>query len=187
VNLAISGSKTASEAESYDLTAPGYSDARFAGYSPPGRAHASLVFLWGGGNDRHGGGDVARTPGGTQALKYGELSAFQQGVYDQLTKIFARNPDAKAVLLEYTDPAIPDWTPAYDQVVGMLTAPQRLRILRLRVYDPKGSQDACEADPRGHPNLYLHSAWAAQVLAWMMSDTIFPQLGFPAGHHWIEP
>ena len=35
VDLAISGSKTGSEAKSYDLTAPGYSDASFSGMLSP--------------------------------------------------------------------------------------------------------------------------------------------------------
>ncbi|MGA2188939.1 MAG: hypothetical protein ABSH33_10425 [Steroidobacteraceae bacterium] len=181
VDLAISGSKTASEAESYDLTAPGYSEAVFGEYSPPGRRHASLVLMWGGGNDRHGGGDVA-TGGG--ALTYAALSAFQKGVYDQLTKVFARNPDVRAVLLDYIDPTLPDWKPAYDQVLSLFSGAERERIFFLRVQVPQGRQDACEMDPNGHPNVSLHSTWAAQILSWMLSPDIFPRLGFPNGRDW---
>jgi hypothetical protein len=184
VDLAISGSKTRSEADDYDLTAPGYSDAKFAEYSHPGRPHASLVLLWGGGNDRHGGGDRAPVTG---SISYASLSPFQKGLHDQLTKIFARNPDVKVVLLEYTDPAIPDWTPAYDQVEGLLADSERKRMFLLKVYDPKGTQDACEKDPKGHPNLFLHSSWAAQILAWMLSPEILPQLGLQSGPQWLEP
>jgi hypothetical protein len=49
---------------------------------------------------------------------------------------------------------------------------------------PKGKQDACEIDPRGHPNVSLHSTWAAQILTWMLSKDVFPQLGFPSGQDW---
>jgi len=181
VDLAISGSKTRSEAESYDYTAPGYSDAKFGEYPPPGRKHASLVFLWGGGNDHRGGGDVAS---GTGAIAYANLSTFQKGVYDQLTKIFARNPDVKAVLLGYIDPTIPDWKPAYDQVASLFSDDERKRIFFLPVRVPRGKQDACEIDPKGHPNVSLHSTWAAQILTWMLSKDMFPQLGFPSGQDW---
>jgi hypothetical protein len=194
VDLAISGSKTQSEADTYDLAAPGYSGAPFGDYAPPGRRHASVVFLWGGGNDRHGGGDVARAartgttgPTGGDRLEYGALSEFQKGLHDQLTKIFARNPGVKVVMLQYTDPAIPDWTPAYREVESMFSADERQRILSLRVYDPKGAQDACKADPDGHPNVSLHASWAAQILSWMMSKEVFAQLGFPPGEQWSEP
>jgi lysophospholipase L1-like esterase len=180
VDLAISGSKTESEAASYDYTAPGLSDAKFGEYSQPGRRHASLVFLWGGGNDRHGGGDVATA----SPPAYANLSRFQKGVYDQLTKIFARNPDVKVVLLQYIDPTIPDWNPAYEQVLSLLPEAERTRIFSLRVYDPKGKSDACEIDPKGHPNLSMHAAWAAQILAWMTSRDVLQQLGFPPGETW---
>jgi hypothetical protein len=183
VDLAISGSKTGSEADSYDLTAPGISDAKFAEYAPPGRKHAAVAFLWGGGNDRHGGGDVASS----MPVRYGGLSAYQKGVYDQLTKIFARNPGVKVVLLEYIDPAIPDWRPALDQVQSLFPDAEQKRMFHLRVYDPKGTQDACEIDPKGHPNLFLHSAWAVQILTWMTSQDMLTQFGFPSGQQWNEP
>ncbi len=182
VDLALSGSKTESEADSYDYTAPGYSDAKFENYPRSGRANASVVFLWGGGNDRHGGGDMAKA----SPIAYATLSKFQHGIYDQLTRIFARNPDARTVLLEYTDPAIPEWKPAYDQVVSLFSEAERKRIFFLRVYDPKGRQDACKIDPKGHPNLSLHAAWAAQILTWMMSKDVLQQLGFPSGEQWED-
>ena len=181
VDLAISGSKTESEGDTYDLTAPGYSDAKFGEYSPPGRKNASVVFLWGGGNDRHGGGELA---GGT--LTYDHLSRFEKGIFMQLTKIFARNPDVKVVLLEYTDPTVPDWTAAYKQVESMFSEEEQKRILHLRVYDPLGKQDACEIDPKGHPNLALHAAWAGQILQWMTAADRLQQLGFPSGEEWGE-
>ncbi len=181
VDLAISGSKTESEGDTYDLTTPGYSDAKFGDYAPPGRKNASVVFLWGGGNDRHGGGELA---GGT--LTFDHLSRFEKGIFMQLTKIFARNPDVKVVLLEYTDPTIPDWTAAYKQVESMFSDEQQARIFHLRVYDPLGKQDACEIDPKGHPNLALHAAWAGQILQWMTAADRLQQLGFPAGEEWGE-
>jgi hypothetical protein len=181
VDLAISGSTTGSEARSYDEAAPGYSDAKFGEYPPPGRKHASVVLMWGGANDRHAGGDLA-----AGSLTYGHLSRFQQGVYDQLTKIFARNPDVKVVLLGYIDPTIPDWKPAYDQVVGMFPPLERSRILFLRVYDPPGESDACEIDPKGHPNLALHTAWAGQILAWMLSKDVMLRLGVPGNPRWSD-
>jgi Carbohydrate esterase 2 N-terminal/GDSL-like Lipase/Acylhydrolase family len=182
VDLAISGSKTGSEAKSYDLAAPRYSDARFAAYAHSGRAQASLVLLWGGANDRHGGGDTA----GESPVTYEHLSKFQKGVYDQISEIVARNPDAKIVLLDYIDPTIPAWRAAYDQVVGLLPEEQRKNILFLRVYDPKGKADACETDPKGHPNLSMHQSWAAQIFAWMMSPEVFARLDFPSGEQWYD-
>jgi hypothetical protein len=183
VDLAISGSKTVGEAESYDDTAPDYSDAKFDGYWPPGRQHAAVVFMWGGGNDRHAGGDVAKRG----PVTYATLSTYQRGVYDLLTKIFARNPDVRVVLLQYIDPTIPDWTPALDQVRGLFPVDEQQRMFNLLVYDPKGTQDACEADPDGHPNLYLHTAWAAQILLWLNANGRLQQFGFTSGEEWNEP
>jgi hypothetical protein len=60
-------------------------------------------------------------------------------------------------------------------------------MFNLLVYDPKGTQDACEADPDGHPNLYLHTAWAAQILLWMNSNGRLQQFGFPSSEEWNEP
>jgi Carbohydrate esterase 2 N-terminal len=182
VDLAISGSKTGSEAKSYDLAAPRYSDAPFLAYSRSGHAHASLVLLWGGANDRHGGGDTARE----SPVTYEHLSKFQKGVYDQIAEIIARNPDAKIALLDYIDPTIPAWRPAYDQVVGLLPVEQQKKILFLRVHDPKGKSDACEIDPKGHPNLSMHQSWAAQIFAWMMSPDVFGRLDFPSGEQWYD-
>jgi hypothetical protein len=180
VNLAISGSTAASEAEAYDYTAPGYSDARFVAYAPPGHAHASLVFLWGGGNDHNEGGDVATgTP-----VSPANLSPFERGVYDQLTKVFLRNPGVRVVLLEYIDATMPDWTPAYEQIESLFPDEQRRRMFLLPLHDPKGLADACEVDPKGHPNVAMHTAWASQVLVWMMSEGVLQALGLPGGQHW---
>ncbi len=182
VDLAISGSKTGSEAKSYSLTAPGYSSAPFLEYSQPDRRHASLVLMWGGANDRHAGGDTAA---GVPVV-YENLSSFQKGVYDQIAEIFSRNPDAKIVLLDYIDPTIPAWTAAYGQVVGLLPQEQQSKILYLHVYDPKGKSDACEIDPKGHPNASMHQSWAAQIFAWMMSPEVFGRLNFPSGEQWYD-
>jgi hypothetical protein len=183
VDLAVSGSTAESEASSYDYTAPGFSNERFADYSPPGAEHASVVFMWGGANDRHAGGDIASE----SPVTYARLSRFQKGVYDQLSKVFARNPDVKVVLLDYIDRTIPDWKAAYEQVQGLFSEGERKRMFFLRVYDPKGKSDACEIDPKGHPNLSMHATWAGQILKWMMSADLLQQLGFPTGEQWGEP
>jgi hypothetical protein len=182
VDLALSGSKTASEADSYDYTAPDYSDAHFGEYAQPGRKNASVVFLWGGGNDHHGGGDLAHGAVVTRDT----LSTFEKGIFTQLTKVFTRNPGVRVVLLEYTDPTIPSWKTAYEQVESLLPEEQQKRIFYLRVYDPKGKQDACEIDPEGHPNLALHMAWAGQILAWLLTTNAFHELGFPDGEQWYD-
>jgi hypothetical protein len=184
VDLAISGSTTASEARFYDDTAPGYSDALFTGYAPPGRRHASLVFLWGGANDHRGGGEVAALGAAAAPLSYANLSPFQRGVYDQLTKVFARNPDVRVVLLEYIDAAIPGWRAAYEQVRSLFSQAEQQRMFMLRVFDPPGAADACEIDPRGHPNLFMHTTWAAQILRWMLAADRLTRLGFPPGAPW---
>jgi len=182
VNLAISGSTAASEAEAYEYTAPGYSDARFVEYAPPGHQHASLVFLWGGGNDHNGGGDLATgTP-----VAVANLSPFERGIHDQLTKIFMHNPGVRVVLLAYVDATMPDWTPAYAQIQCPLPEEERRRLFVLPVHDPKRLADACEVDPNGHPNLAMHTAWAAQILTWMMSTGVLQALGFPAGQQWYD-
>ena len=182
VDLAVSGSDTKQEAAAYDYTAFSYSHARFSGYSPPGRPHASLVLMWGGANDLHGGGDtVVDGP-----VTYANLTPFQLGVYAQLTKIFDRNPGVKIVLLQYIDVTLPDWTAGYRQVTSLFSDEQRRRILFLSVHDPKGLSDACKVDPLGHPNLSMHATWAAQILVWMMSPEVLPQLGFPAGEQWND-
>jgi len=182
VDLAISGSKADGEADTYDYTAPGYSRAKFAAYSPPGHEHASLVFMWGGGNDRHGGGDgAAGSP-----VAYADLSAFQKGVYDQIAKIFAGNPDVRIVLLEYIDSTIPDWTAAYAQVRSLFSESQQRRMFVLPVHDPKGRSDACEIDPKGHPNSSMHESWATQIFMWMMSADVLRQLNLPVDPQWND-
>jgi hypothetical protein len=182
VDLAISGSTARSEADSYDFTAPDFSDARFGEYSPPGHRHASLVLLWGGANDRHAGGDLAAGA----PLTIENLSSFQHGVYRQIEKILARNPGVRILLLSYIDTTIPDWKAAYDQVLSLFNAEQRGRIFFLRVYDPKKKSDACEIDPKGHPNLAMHAAWAAQIFAWMIQPDVLRQLDFPSGEQWYD-
>ena len=182
VDLAISGSTAKEEAGAYDFTAYSYSNARFAEYPKPGRAHASLVLLWGGANDLNAGGDGARSG----AVSRATLSVFQQGTYDQLHKILARNPGVKIVLLTYLDPTIPDWRPAYAQVMGLFSAAEQSQMFVLAVRDPKNLADACDVDPKGHPNLSMHTTWAAQILTWMMSDGTLQRLGFPAGEQWDE-
>jgi len=175
VDLAISGSKADGEADTYDYTAPGHSHAKFAEYSPPGHEHASLVFMWGGANDRHGGGDDASA----SPLAYAHLSSFQKGVYDQITKIFARNPNVRIVLLEYIDSTIPDWATAYTQVRSLFSESEQRRMFLLPVHDPKGKSDACEIDPKGHPNASMHESWATQIFMWMMSADVLRQLNLP--------
>lgn len=179
VDLALSGSDAKQEAAAYDLTAESYSDARFGSYPQPGRPHASLVFLWGGANDHHGGGDVVAGP-----VTYDALNAFQLGIYTQLKKILARNPDVRIVLLNYIDVAIPDWRESYAQVLQLFPEAQRRRIFQLSVHDPKGLSDACEVDPKGHPNRAMHETWAAQIFAWMLSSDMLQQLGFAPAPQW---
>ena len=182
VDLALSGSDAKEEAAAYDFTAFWYSDARFAEYAPPGRKHASLVLLWGGGNDHNGGGDAVSG----EAVTFAHLTAFQLGIYEQLKKVLARNPDAKVVLLEYVDVAIPDWSRAYAQVVSLFPQTQRQRLFELAVHDPKGLSDACDVDPKGHPNRAMHEAWASQILTWMMSADVLRELGFAAEARWND-
>jgi lysophospholipase L1-like esterase len=182
VDLAISGSTADSEADAYDLTAPGLSDAKFVAYPPPGHQHASVVFMWGGGNDHDGGGDLATgKPASAE-----NLSPFEHGIYVQLTKILARNPGVHIVLLEYIDVTMPDWTPAYREVQSLFSAEQRRRMFLLAVHDPRKLADACEVDPKGHPNAAMHTAWAAQILTWLMSPGILDELGFPSGQQWYD-
>jgi hypothetical protein len=182
VDLAISGSTAGSEAVSYDDAAPDFSDVQFGQYSLPGNEHASLVLMWGGGNDRHGGGDLASG----KPVTYARLSPFERGIFDQLTKIFARNPDVRVVLLDYIDVTEPDWRPAYAEIEGLFSDAERQRMFVLPVYDQKGKQDACEADPKGHPNMTLHESWAAQILVWMMSGDNLVRLGLPEAQAWDD-
>ncbi|MEA3151413.1 MAG: hypothetical protein QOD56_2352 [Gammaproteobacteria bacterium] len=182
VDLAVSGSTAKDEAASYDYTAFSHSDARFQGYASPGRQHASLALLWGGANDRHGGGDTV----GSGPVNRANLSSFQAGIFDQLTKILARNPGVKILLLEYIDPAIPVWRPAYEQVMSLFSEAERQQMFLLAVRDPDHWNDACDIDPNGHPNLAMHTAWATQILAWMVSNDMWQRLGFPAGEQWKE-
>ena len=182
VDLAISGSTAKEEAAAYDFTAYAYSAVRFTEYARPGRPHASLVFLWGGANDPNAGGGMAQ-PG---PVSRATLSVFQRGIYDQLAKILERNPGVRIVLLYYVDPTIPDWRPAYAQVLGLFSEAQQHRMFVLAVRDPKHLADACEIDPKGHPNQSMHVTWASQILTWMMSTGTLQRLGFPPGEEWYD-
>ena len=182
VNLAISGSNAKDEAVSYAYTAFSYSDAKFQEYAQPGHKHASMVFMWGGANDRHAGGDTAHG----RAVTPDTLSPFQAGIYSQLTAILRRNPDVKIVLLDYIDPTIPDWQRAYAQVTGLFTEAQRQQFFFLSVRDPKNLSDACKIDPQGHPNASMHTTWAAQIFAWMMTPGMLHRLGFSDREQWYD-
>jgi hypothetical protein len=170
VDLAISGSTTTTEAAAYDQAAPFYDKSTFAEYS--GHRQASLAILWGGINDHNHGGDLATGA----PVSYANLSPFQRGIHDQLTKIFAHSPQARIVLLDYIDPPakVPDWNAAYVQVEGLFSAAQQKQMYFLAVYDPPGVSDACDVDSEGHPNLSLHATWAAQILKWMMANNLIP-------------
>lgn len=170
VDLAISGSTTGSEAAAYDLAAPQFGDSKFVAYS--GLRPVSFALLWGGVNDHNHGGDLAAgTP-----VTAGKLSPFQRGVYDQITEIFARSPHAKIGLLDYIDPVaeVPDWKPAYMQVLSLFTKRQQEQIFFLAVNDPPGTSNACDVDPKGHPSQSMHESWAAQIVAWMVSQNLVP-------------
>jgi lysophospholipase L1-like esterase len=170
VDLAISGSTTAVEADKYDQAAPYFSDQQFSGYS--GRRTISLALLWGGINDHNHGGDLATG----SPISSVNLSPFQRGVYDQITKILSRNPHATIVLLEYVDPVFgtPDWKPAYMQVVRLFPDGKQKQILFLAVNDPPGSSNACDIDPKGHPSAAMHEAWAKQIFSWMVARNLVP-------------
>jgi hypothetical protein len=182
VNLAMSGSTTESEAADYDYTAPEYSDAHFTHYERAAQPHAAVALLWGGANDHNGGGDVASSV----PVVYENLSPFQKGLYDQLTKLFARNPEVRVVLLQYIDSTIPDWTSAYGQVRDLFAGTLREHILLLKIHDPQGQSDACEIDPKGHPNTSMHESWATQIFTWMMSKDVLRQLGLPTSEQWTD-
>jgi hypothetical protein len=170
VDLAISGSTTGSEAAAYDLAAPQSGNSKFDAYS--GLRPVSFALLWGGVNDHNHGGDLAAgTP-----VTVGNLSPFQRGVYDQITKIFARSPHAKIGLLDYIDPIaeVPDWKPAYMQVLSLFTKRQQEQIFFLAVNDPPGTSNACDVDPKGHPSQAMHESWAAQIVAWIVSQNLIP-------------
>jgi len=91
------------------------------------------------------------------------------------------------VLLDYIDAAIPGWQAAYNQVRSLFSPVEQQRMFLLRVFDPPGAADACEIDPKGHPNLSMHATWAAQIFTWMMAPDRLRQLGLPAGEPWSDP
>jgi len=173
VDLALSGSNTRSEADTYDLAAPkappDYAKAIFHTY--PGNRHASLVLLLGGSNDHNFGGALAT---GSPAT-YANLSPFQRGIYDQITKIDANNPGAEIVLLNYIDPIVPDWKPAYLQVQSLLPTSVQQRILFFGIKDSPIDWTACAPSPHGHPNLAMHATFAAQLAQWMLNQNLIPK------------
>ena len=170
VDLAISGSTTSVEAAQYDQAAPYFNHQRFPGYS--GHRTISLALLWGGINDHNHGGDLATglPPSPTN------LSPFQRGVYEQITKIFNRSPRATIGLLDYVDPVFgaPDWKPAYMQVVSLFPEDKRKQMFFLAVNDPPGSSNACDIDPKGHPSAAMHEIWATQIFSWMVAKNLVP-------------
>jgi hypothetical protein len=168
VDLAISGSKTSDEAARYDEAAPYFSNQRFSAYS--GNRPISLALLWGGTNDQHHGGDLATG----SPVSATNLSPFQRGVYDQITKIFSRSPHARIGLLQYVDPVFgtPDWKPAYMQVESLFPEIKRKQMFLLAVYDPPGASNACDVDPKGHPSAAMHEAWATQIFSWLVANNL---------------
>ena len=168
VDLAISGSNTALEASTYDQAAPFYDKSKFVEY--PGHRRTSLAILWGGINDHKHGGELATG----SPVTYSNLSAFQRGIYDQIVKIFAHSPEASIALLDYIDPDVPDWKPAYMQLEKLFPAAQQNQMHFLAVYDPPRVSDACDVDPDGHPNLSMHATYAAQILTWMIANHLVP-------------
>jgi Carbohydrate esterase 2 N-terminal len=168
VDLALSGSTAGGEAETYDQAAPLWSKEKFTTYS--GGRHASLVLLWGGSNEKNQGGDMATgTP-----VTYANLSPFQRGIYDQIMKVTALNPDAQLGLLEYVDPNVPQWMPAYLQLEALLPTQIQRKLHFLSVKDDSANFNACEAAPHGHPDLTTHERWTAQILQWIVAEKLLP-------------
>jgi len=168
VDLALSGSNTETEATTYNLAAPKWSDSAFDRYS--GNRRVSLALLWGGSNDRNMGGEVATG----SPVTYANLSPFERGIYDQITEIASHNPGVKLGLLQYVDPRVPDWKPAYLQVKSLLPEETQKQIFFFAVKDVPMRFAACDVDPVGHPNLGMHASWAAQILQWMISENLLP-------------
>jgi hypothetical protein len=168
VDLALSGSTTATEADTYDKTAPKWDDSKFSEYS--GGRKASLVLLWGGSNDKNIGGDMASG----SPVTYATLSPFQRGIYDQIMKVTAINPDAELGLLEYDDSNVPPWRPAYLQVKAFLPEKIQRKLHFLAVKDIPANFNACDIAWKGHPNLSLQKSWTAQILTWIMSERLLP-------------
>lgn len=168
VDLALSGSTATSEAETYDQAAPLWSEDKYTSY--PGARHASVVLFWGGSNDKNVGGELASgTP-----VAIANLSVFQRGIYDQIIKVTAQNPDAQLGLLEYDDPNLPHWRPAYLQILQLLPEATRSKVHFLAVKDDPANFNACDAAPNGHPNRTTQENWTAQLLRWMLAEKMLP-------------
>jgi hypothetical protein len=168
VDLALSGSTAASEAETYDQAAPRWDQSKFTAYS--GGRHASLVLFWGGSNDKNVGGELASGI----PVTYATLSPFERGIYDQIMKVVAQNPQAGLGLLEYLDPNVPHWTSAYMQIKGLLPPDIQQRLHFLAVKDDPEHFNACDASPNGHPDLATQESWTAQILQWIGTEGLLP-------------
>jgi len=170
-DLALSGSNTAGEAETYDQAAPLFDQSKFTSYS--GGRTASLVLFWGGSNEKDMGGEMA----GGSPVTYANLSPFQRGIYDQIMKVAARNPDAQLGLLEYADRDVPPWRPAYQQIKELLPAAIQQKLHFLAVSDDWQHFSACDAAPHGHPDLTTQQHWTAQILQWILAEKLLPPPG----------
>lgn len=170
-DLALSGSTAASEAETYDQAAPLFDQSKFAAYS--GGRKASLVLFWGGSNDKGVGGELASD----SPVTYANLSPFQRGIYDQIMKVVSQNPQAQLGLLEYSDPNLPRWTPAYMQLKQLLPVDVQRKMHFLVVKDDPEHFNACGEAPNGHPDLTTQTTWTAQILQWLVSENLVPQPG----------
>ncbi len=168
VDLALSGSTAATEAATYDLAAPLWSEEKSGSYA--GGRRAAAVLFWGGSNDKNVGGELA----GGKPVTAANLSAFERGIYDQIMKVTAQNPEAELGMLEYDDPNLPHWRKAYDEIVTLLPETTRARMHFLAVKDDPANFNACDAAPNGHPNRSTHENWAAQILPWMLAEKMLP-------------
>lgn len=167
-DLALSGSTATSEAETYDQATPLFDQSKFTTYS--GGRKASLVLLWGGSNDKGVGGELASS----SPVSYAKLSPFERGIYDQIMKVVAQNPQAKLGLLEYADPNLPRWTPAYMQIKELLPPDIQQKMHFLAVKDAPEHFNACDVAPNGHPDLATQEGWTAQILHWIVSENLVP-------------
>ncbi|MDR3741094.1 MAG: hypothetical protein P4L40_18915 [Terracidiphilus sp.] len=168
VDLALSGSTAATEADTYDQSAPILGTSKFTAYSS-GRK-ASLVLFWGGSNDKNTGGELASG----SPVTYANLSPFQRGIYDQIMKVTALHPDAQLGFLEYSDPNLPHWTPAYMQLKALLPPDIQQKMHFLVVKDDPANFNACDVAPNGHPNRTTHQFWTAQILQWILAEKLLP-------------
>jgi hypothetical protein len=131
------------------------------------------VLFWGGSNDKGTGGELASGSPVTVA----NLSVFERGIYDQILKVTALHPDAELGLLEYSDPNLPHWTPAYQQIKALLPPEIQPKMHFLAVKDDPANFNACDAAPNGHPNRSTHENWTAQILQWILAEKLLPSPG----------